>query len=114
METVVEEKPLSLATSRIVITDVLTMMVCASTIDRTQRFSVPSPHGFARARLPASGHRDRGPARLGFQVVVGGHYSRVKSLSRLLGIVALALTSGGAAQTARPVEPSVPAGDARQ
>jgi tetratricopeptide (TPR) repeat protein len=79
METVVEENPLSLATSRMVMTEVLTI-----TIENS-----------AYRRCP-----------LELQAVAGGHYSTVKSLSRLLALVLLALLSGMKAQTAPAQHPS--------
>src|ERR1700751_1287513 len=79
METVVEEKPLSLATSRIV------------TIE-------PFPH-------PSDRHRHKSCVRpkLVMQADAGGHYSRVQALSRI-GVVLLSLVAavdGNAAMTAQ-------------
>ena len=90
METVVEEKPLSLATSRMVITEVLTIV-----IERSTRQLAFSEAPIVNCQmLPAA------DSALELQAVARGHYSTVKSLSRSLPLFSSRCCPPSGAQTA--------------
>src|SRR5437868_7703364 len=55
-----------------------------------------------------------GSPLLEFQLVAGGHYSRVKSLSRLLIVLLLAFISRATPQSSRPLPQSSPSADPQQ